>query len=233
MLIIAVFYTADLAITYLALAGLTLAGLVALNRLGVVRLLPYLVLGAVLWFLVLKSGVHATLVGVALALTIPLKLSRGRPDDAESPLHRLEHALQPWVAFAIVPIFGFANAGVSLAELSVERVLAPVPLGIAAGLFLGKQVGVFLSAWAVIKLDWADAPRYASWAQIYGTSLLCGIGFTMSLFIGLLAFPASPELQDQVKIGVLLGSLLSGVAGALVLRLASPDLSAVPAAARS
>ena len=141
VLIIAVFYTADLAFTYLALAGLTLAGLVALNRLGVVRLLPYLVLGAVLWFLVLKSGVHATLAGVALALTIPLKLSRGRPDDAESPLHRLEHALQPWVAFAIVPIFGFANAGVSLAELSVERVLAPVPLGIAAGLFLGKQVG--------------------------------------------------------------------------------------------
>jgi NhaA family Na+:H+ antiporter len=227
VLIIALFYTADLSFAFLGLAGATLAGLVALNRFGVTRLLPYLLLGAVLWFFVLSSGVHATLAGVALALTIPLKLSRGRPDNARSPLHRLEHALHPWVTFAVVPLFGFANAGVSLAGISLERLLAPVPLGIAAGLFLGKQVGVFLSTWAVVKLRLADAPRYASWPQIYGTALLCGIGFTMSLFIGLLAFPSSPELQDEVKIGVLLGSLLSGLAGALVLRFAAPDLRAV------
>jgi NhaA family Na+:H+ antiporter len=227
VLIIALFYTADLSLAFLGLAALTLAGVVSLNRFGVTRLLPYLLLGALLWFFVLSSGVHATLAGVALALTIPLKLSRGRPDDSQSPLHRLEHALHPWVTYAIVPLFGFANAGVSFEGISPERLLAPVPLGIAAGLFLGKQLGVFLSTWAVVKLRLAHAPRYASWPQIYGTALLCGIGFTMSLFIGLLAFPASPELQDEAKIGVLFGSLLSGLAGALVLRFAVPDLRGV------
>jgi NhaA family Na+:H+ antiporter len=227
--IIAVFYTAELSFLSLALAALTLAALAALNRMGVRKLTPYLLLGAVLWFFVLSSGVHATLAGVALAMTIPLKTSRARPDDVGSPLHRLEHGLQPWVSFAIVPIFGFANAGVSLSGMSLDRLFEPVPLGVAAGLFFGKQLGVFLCTWAVVKLDWADAPRYASWPQIYGTALLCGIGFTMSLFIGLLAFPAAPDLQDEVKIGVLMGSLLSGLAGALVLRFASPDLSGMRA----
>ena len=173
-----------------------------------------------LWFFVLKSGVHATLAGVALALTIPLRASPGRPDDPASPLHILEQALQPWVAFLIVPVFGFANAGVSLTGMSWTALLAPVPLGIAAGLFVGKQVGVFLTTWAVVKLDWADCPEDASWAQVYGVSLLCGIGFTMSLFIGLLAFPTAPELRDAVKIGVLTGSIMSAVVGTVVLAVA-------------
>jgi NhaA family Na+:H+ antiporter len=215
--IIAAFYTANLALLWLGLAVLVLLVLAGPNRAGVERLWPYLALGAVLWFFVLKSGVHATLAGVALALTIPLRPSPGRPDDPASPLHILEHALHPWVAFLIVPVFGFANAGVSLAGMSWAALLAPVPLGIAAGLFFGKQIGVFLTTWVAVKLDWADCPEDASWAQVYGVSLLCGIGFTMSLFIGLLAFPASPELQDAVKIGVLSGSVLSAVVGTLVL----------------
>src|SRR5215207_4683099 len=218
--IIAAFYTADLALAWLGLAGLMLVALVGLNRTGIERLAPYLALGAALWFFVLKSGVHATLAGVALALTIPLRPSPGRPDDPASPLHILEHALHPWVAFLIVPVFGFANAGVSLSGVSWTALLAPVPLGIAAGLFVGKQIGVFLTTWAVVKLDWADCPEDASLTQVYGVSLLCGIGFTMSLFIGLLAFPTAPELQDAVKIGVLSGSVCSALVGALVLAFA-------------
>jgi NhaA family Na+:H+ antiporter len=218
--IIAAFYTADLSLLWLGLAGLTLAVLAGLNRAGIERLTPYVALGAVLWFLVLKSGVHATLAGVALALTIPLRPSPGRPDDPASPLHVLEHALHPWVAFLIVPVFGFANAGVSLSGTSWTALLAPVPLGIAAGLFVGKQIGVFLTTWVAVKLDWADCPEDASMAQVYGVSLLCGIGFTMSLFIGLLAFPTSPELQDAVKLGVLSGSVCSALVGALVLAFA-------------
>jgi len=191
--------------------------LVGLNRAGVERLAVYAVLGALLWFFVLRSGVHATLAGVALALTVPLRRSPGRPDDPASPLHVLEHALHPWVAFLIVPLFGFANAGVSLSGMSLGAMLAPVPLGIAAGLFVGKQVGVFASTWIAVRLHLSDRPENASWSQVYGVSLLCGIGFTMSLFIGLLAFPTSPELQDQVKVGVLAGSLLSAFAGMMVL----------------
>ncbi|MBA3449128.1 MAG: Na+/H+ antiporter NhaA [Pseudaminobacter sp.] len=220
--IIAVFYTADLSPPMLGLAAAALAALVALNRAGVKHLLPYLALGAALWFFVLQSGIHATLAGVALALTIPLKISAG--DSPESPLHKLEHALNPWVAFLVVPVFGFANAGVSFAGLGPSALLDPVPLGIALGLFFGKQVGVFGFAWAAIKLNLADVPRHASWAQLYGVSLLCGIGFTMSLFIGLLAFPDSAVLQDQTKLGVLLGSTIAGCAGWLVLRFARRDL---------
>ncbi len=231
--IIAAFYTAELSLGSLGLAALMLATLAVLNRVGIGRLAPYLVLGVALWFFVLRSGVHATLAGVALAFFIPLRASPGRPDDPRSPLHVLEHALQPWVAFAVVPIFGFANAGVSLAGMSWDRLAEPVTLGIAAGLFFGKQIGVFLSTVAVVKLGFADAPRYASWPQIYGTALLCGIGFTMSLFIGLLAFPGAADLQDQVKIGVLAGSFLSGVLGAVILYFASPDLAAVEERART
>ena len=200
-----------------SLAVLTLALLATLNRAGVRRLSLYLALGAVLWLFVLKSGVHATLAGVALALTVPLRASPGRPDDPASPLHILEHGLHSWVAFLIVPIFGFANAGVAVGGMSL---FAPVPLGIAAGLFFGKQIGVFLTTWLAVKLDWADCPKDATFVQVYGVSLLCGIGFTMSLFIGLLAFPSSPELQETVKIGVLTGSTLSALAGAIILRFA-------------
>jgi NhaA family Na+:H+ antiporter len=194
-----------------------------LNRAGFTDLKPYLLLGIVLWFLVLMSGIHATLAGVALALTIPLRVSPGKPEDAASPLHQLEHALQPWVAFLIVPVFGFANAGVSFSGMSFESLLNPVPLGVALGLFVGKQVGVFAFSWLVIRMDWADLPANATWVQFYGVALLCGIGFTMSLFIGLLAFPTSPELQDATKLGVLLGSALSALTGAALLRLTKPE----------
>ncbi len=226
--IIAAFYTADLSLAWLGGAFATLGILAVLNRRGEERLPVYLVLGALLWFFVLKSGVHATLAGVALALTIPLRPSPGRPDDPHSPLHRLEHALQPWVAFMVVPIFGFANAGVSLAGMSLGAALAPVPLGIAAGLFFGKQIGVFLTTLAAVKLRWTDRPEDATWPQVYGVSLLCGIGFTMSLFIGLLAFPDSPGLQDEVKIGVLAGSMLSAIVGTLILLVAKREEHPTP-----
>jgi NhaA family Na+:H+ antiporter len=220
VIIIAIFYTAGLNILALAGAFAVFGGLCALNVRGHENLAVYILLGAVLWFLVLKSGVHATLAGVALALTIPLKPSRAAPDNATSPLHRLEHALHPWVAFMIVPIFGFANAGVSFTGMGPSALLEPVPLGIMLGLFIGKQIGVLGCAWAAIRVGLADLPAHATWLQLYGVSLLCAIGFTMSLFIGLLAFPSSEALQDQTKIGVLAGSLIAGIFGWFVLRLA-------------
>lgn len=222
VIIIALFYTSSIDALALGGAAAVIGVLVALNRFGVRNLVPYLLLGALLWFLVLQSGVHATLAGVVLALTIPLKKSPTQPDDMESPLHQLEHAIQPWVTFLVVPIFGFANAGVSFAGMSVSQLADPVPLGVAAGLFLGKQLGVFGASALVIRAGWAELPMYASWRQLYGVALLCGIGFTMSLFIGLLAFPDSTLLQNEVKIGVLLGSLLSGLAGALLLISSKP-----------
>lgn len=221
VVIIALFYAAELSPLMLGLAAATLLVLSALNRFGMKHLAPYLVLGAALWFFVLQSGIHATLAGVALALTIPLEVSSG--DSPTSPLHQLEHALNPWVAFLIVPIFGFANAGVSFAGLGPSALIDPVPLGIALGLFFGKQAGVFGFAWLAIELRLADMPRYASWAHLYGVAVLCGIGFTMSLFIGLLAYPGSALLQDQTKIGVLLGSTLAGIVGWLILRWTKAD----------
>jgi NhaA family Na+:H+ antiporter len=194
--------------------------LVALNRFDVTFLLPYLVIGAVLWVFVLKSGIHATLAGVALALTIPLHANPKKTRAEDSPLHRLEHTLQPWVAYAVIPIFGFANAGVSLSGLSLDGLLNPLPLGIALGLFIGKQVGVYAFSYAAVHLGFADMPAGATRAQCYGVALLCGIGFTMSLFIGALAFPDRPELGDATKIGVLLGSALSALAGYLLLSVA-------------
>lgn len=229
VLIIAFFYTDDLSPMFLGLSALTLGGLIALNRLKVTRLTPYLALGAVLWWLVLKSGVHATLAGVALALTIPMRATPAAPEARDSALHRLEHTIAPWVAFLVVPIFGFANAGVSFTGMSLSALAAPVSLGVAAGLFLGKQIGVFAASWIVVRLNLADLPAHATWRQVYGVSLLCGIGFTMSLFIGLLAFKA-PELQDAVKLGVLAGSGLAGLAGAAVL--AGARREPTPAASR-
>lgn len=222
VLVIAVFYTAELNLAALVGAGVATLLLIGLNRLKVARLAPYLVLGAALWWLVLLSGVHATIAGVVLALTIPLRRSKAAPDDMSSPLHRLEHGLSPWVAFLIVPVFGFANAGVSFAGMSASVLVEPVTLGVALGLFLGKQVGVFGAAALAIKLRWANLPVAASWAQLYGVALLCGIGFTMSLFIGLLAFP-TPDLQDEVKVGVLAGSLVSALCGAALLSVAKRE----------
>ncbi len=226
VVIIAVFYTAGLSMPDLALAAAVVAVLAVMNRFGVVRLAPYLLLGVALWFFVLRSGVHATIAGVLLALTIPLHPTPGRPEDVESPLHRLEHALHLPVAFLVVPIFGFANAGVSLAGLGAEALLDEVTLGVALGLALGKLVGVFGAAALVIRLRWADLPMGATWPQLLGTSLLCGIGFTMSLFIALLAFPGAPALQDEAKIGILAGSLVAGLAGYAVLRVAPREIPA-------
>jgi len=222
VVIIAVFYTSDLSIPMLAGAGVCLAALVALNWAGAKFLGPYLVLGAALWFFVLQSGIHATLAGVALALTIPMRPTPGRPEATDSPLHILEHAIHPWVAFVIVPIFGFANAGVSFEGLTPAVLLDPVPLGIALGLFVGKQIGVHAFAWTAIRLGFADVPANATRAQCYGVAILCGIGFTMSLFIGALAFPNNPLLVDETKLGVLAGSALSALVGYAVLRFARP-----------
>jgi NhaA family Na+:H+ antiporter len=218
--IIAAFYTADVSFSWLAAAAAAVVVLLVLNRVGVTTIWPYLLIGIGLWFLVLQSGVHATLAGVALALTIPLTRSPGRPDHPLSPLHRLEHIIQPWVAFGIVPLFGLANAGVPLTGITIDDLLNPVTVGIAVGLFVGKQIGVFAATWLVVKLDLADLPENASWLQVYGVSVLAGIGFTMSLFIGLLAFSDSAVLQDLIKIGVLSGSALSALVGGIVLRFA-------------
>jgi Na+:H+ antiporter, NhaA family len=225
--IIAVFYTGELSFLDLGLAAAVVAALAALNRGGVTRLWPYLLLGAVLWLFVLRSGVHATIAGVALAFTIPLHAAPGRPDDmAGSPLHRLERGLHGWVAFLVVPVFGFANAGVSFAGLSAEALLDDLTLGIALGLLAGKLVGVFGSAALTIRLGLADLPMGASWPQLVGVSLLCGIGFTMSLFIGMLAFAADPALQDAAKVGILGGSAVAGLAGWTVLRVAPREVPA-------
>jgi NhaA family Na+:H+ antiporter len=218
IVIIALFYTAELALPALGAALAGLGVLVILNRRGVTALWPYLLTGLLIWWLVLQSGVHATLAGVAVALTIPLRPSPARPDDAASPLHRLEHKLHSPVAFAVVPIFGFANAGLSFEGLSAGNLIQPLPLGIALGLFLGKQLGIFGTVWVLVKLNLADVPANATWRQVYGVSLLCGIGFTMSLFIGGLAFDGAGHLSDHVKIGVLSGSILSALTGYALLR---------------
>ncbi len=223
--IIAIAYTDDLnAIALLASLGI-MALMFALNRGGVTRLLPYLLLASMLWLTVLMSGVHATIAGVLSAMFIPIQASPNASGSQEGPLYRLEHAIQPWVAYAIVPLFGFANAGVSFAGIGVEHLLAPLPLGVAAGLFIGKQAGIFGAVWMCIKLRLAPQPANTTWVQIYGVCLLCGIGFTMSLFIGGLAF-TDPLLIDEVKIGVLGGSILSASLGFLVLRMSKPPEAA-------
>lgn len=218
VVIIALFYTSGLDVMALAGAGLGLVVLALFNRAGVTRVWPYLLVGVVVWFFVLRSGVHATLAGVAVAMTVPLARTPGQPDDTTSPLSRLEHGLHPLVAYAIVPLFGFANAGVALGGFAPTDVFAAVPLGIALGLFLGKQLGIFSAVFLLVRLGVAERPRDASWSQIYGTALLCGIGFTMSLFIGGLAFGDGSHQNDAAKLGILIGSILSAIVGFLVLR---------------
>src|SRR5690606_29489378 len=219
VIIIALGYSSGISGAALLAAAILLSAMFILNRLGVKALWPYLCLFGLLWVAVLLSGVHATIAGVLAASVIPIRATPGAPDAEDSPLHRLEHGLSPWVAFLIVPIFGFANAGVSFTGLTPSVLVEPVTLGVAAGLLFGTQIGVFGAAWLAIRLGAARLPVAASWAQLYGGSLLCGIGFTMSLFIGLLAFP-DVSLQDEVKIGVLTGSFMSAVAGAALLSLA-------------
>jgi NhaA family Na+:H+ antiporter len=214
IVIIALFYTANLSVTTLLLAGAGILALLVLNLSGTARLAPYALVGAFVWVCVLKSGVHATLAGVVVALAIPLRVKGSTP---YSPLEQAEDDLHPWVAFGVLPLFGFANAGVSLEGLSVAKLLAPIPLGIALGLFLGKQAGILGFTWLAVRLGLCQKPGGASWPQIYGVAVLGGIGFTMSLFIGTLAFP-EPAYAADVRIGVLAGSLLSATTGFVVLR---------------
>ena len=219
--IIAVAYTGTINLIALASAIVILGLMFALNRAGQQRLWPFIALAAALWIATFLSGVHATVAGVLAAFTIPIRRSPAAPDDMASPLHRLEHGLEPWIAFLIVPLFGFANAGVSLAGLGPEAFFTPLPLAVATSLFLGKQLAIFASVRMAVALGWGSKPRDATWAQLYGVSILCGIGFTMSLFIGALAF-TDARLMDDVKIGVLGGSLLSAVVGFALLRFAGP-----------
>ncbi len=216
--IIAVFYTSELSTLSLLLAGACLVGLLALNLAGVRRLSPYLLLGMVLWLCVLKSGVHATLSGVALAFLLPLK--GGSEAQGGRGFLKLEHALKPWVSFFVMPVFAFANSGLHLAGITPAIAWHPVTLGIVAGLFIGKQIGVFAAAWTLIRLGVARLPEGASWTQLYGVCVCAGIGFTMSLFIGTLAF-ADEALDEEVRLGVLVASLMSAALGYVVLRLAS------------
>lgn len=217
VIIIAVFYTASLSPLMIGLAALTVAILTLFNASGVTKLWPYLSLGALLWFFVLNSGAHATIAGILLAATIPVRGKEGETGD--SPLEVLEHALARFVAFVVLPVFGFANAGVGLGGLGLAAVAHPVTLGSAVGLFVGKQVGVLGGAWLAVRTGLAARPPGATWSQLYGVAILCGVGFTMSLFIGLLAF-TSDEFHDATKIGVLAGSIVSAIVGWAVLRLA-------------
>ena len=217
ILIIAFFYSGDLSITYLSLILISYILLLVLNKLGVKKFIPYLIIGALMWFFTYKSGIHATIAGVLLASTIPHRIK----DKDFSLLIKLEHAISPYVASLIMPIFAFANAGVSLMGLSLSSLLEPVPLGILLGLFIGKQVGVMVSSYLAVKLGAAQMPDNSSWLSLYGVSILTGVGFTMSLFVGNLAFAGSIHYMDGVKIGVLSGSLLSTIFGYFLLLYAS------------
>lgn len=218
IIIIAAFYTAALSPAALATALSLTALLALLNRSGIMRRAPYVLVGLALWFALLKSGVHATLAGVVLAMFIPLRLPDTR-DGQFSPLHEFEQALHPWVAFGVLPVFAFANAGVPLGGITASQLLHPVSLGIIAGLFVGKQVGIVLLSWLAVRCGIASLPRDVSWGHIYGASLLCGIGFTMSLFIASLAFEqGGGAYLGLERIGILAGSTIAGVAGYVVLR---------------
>ena len=216
IVLIAVFYTTQLSFTSLLLAGTAIAVLVILNRIGVKRIAAFVLVGIALWVFVLKSGVHATLAGVALAMAIPAKSNAPREDP---PLRHLIHALHPWVAFAVLPAFAFCNAGINFGELCWDSLTETEPLGIACGLILGKQIGVFTFSWLTIKLGLAKLPAGASWLQLYGIAVLCGIGFTMSLFIGSLAFAEGGAGYARAdRFAIVASSLVAGVLGYLLLR---------------
>jgi len=217
ILIIAFFYSGDLSLFYLSLILISYILLLVLNKFSIKIFTPYLIIGLFMWFFTYKSGIHATIAGVLLASTIPHRLK----DHDFSLLVKLEHAISPYVAFMIMPLFAFANAGVSLAGLSLSTLLNPVPFGILCGLFFGKQIGVLLFSFVSIKLKFAEMPNNSSWLSLYGVSILTGIGFTMSLFVGNLAFVENVQYMDGVKIGVLAGSLLSTLAGYFLLLVTS------------
>ena len=218
IVVIALFYSGELSNLSLILAAASILSLIVMNRLGVVKLGPYLLIGLLLWVCVLKSGVHATLAGVVLAFCIPLRTR----NEESSPLLTLEHALHPWIAYGVLPLFAFANAGVSLSGVTLESFTHPVPMGIAAGLLLGKTLGVFGLTWLAIKLGIAALPQGANWGQVLGVSILCGIGFTMSLFVGSLAFvPGASEFAGEDRMGILTGSILAACIGYAVTAMAS------------
>ncbi len=217
IVIIAVFYTTQLSVSSMVVAGVALAVLVVLNRSGVTKKAAYFIVGTILWVSVLKSGVHATLAGVALAFTIPLR-ARDERGEEYSPLKEIEHNLHFWVAFFILPLFAFVNAGVDMRPISLQQMGGTVPLGIMLGLFLGKQLGVFGFSWLAVRLGLATLPAGAGWRQFYGVSVLTGIGFTMSLFISSLAFTDDALYQYTDKLAILAGSAASGLLGWLVLR---------------
>ncbi len=216
VIIIALVYTDSLDVVAIGAAMIIFGIMATMNMFGVRRLLPYLALFGLLWLAMLASGIHPTIAGVLAALSIPLGQGEGH-----SPLKLLEHRIHPYVMFGVMPLFGFASAGVALTG-GVGAVLSPLPLAVAVGLFVGKQLGVFGAIWLAVKLRACERPAGTRWMQLYGASLLCGIGFTMSLFIGALAFPNSPEAVEAAKIGTLAGSLLSAVAGWAVLRFTGP-----------
>ncbi|MEO1250912.1 MAG: Na+/H+ antiporter NhaA [Pseudomonadota bacterium] len=213
IVIIALFYTANLSLTALVIAAIGAVGLFVLNRMGVKRITPYALIGLIVWVCVLKSGVHATLAGVVTALAIPIT---PREEGGQSPLHRAEHDLHPWVAFMILPLFAFANAGLSFSGMSPSALLAPIPLGIALGLFVGKPVGVLLMSFLAVRTGLARLPKDVGWMELAGVAWLTGVGFTMSLFIGGLAFDDAARL-NEVRLGVLVGSAASAAAGCAVL----------------
>ncbi|QJI41971.1 Na+/H+ antiporter NhaA [Pseudomonas sp. ADAK2] len=218
IIVIAIFYSGTLSTLSLALAGACIVALIAMNRLGVVKLGPYMIIGLILWVCVLKSGVHATLAGVTLAFCIPLRTKNAEP----SPLMTLEHALHPWVAYGILPLFAFANAGLSLSGVTVESFTHHVPMGIAVGLLLGKTLGVFGLTWLAVKAGIAALPQGANWGQVLGVAILCGIGFTMSLFVGSLAFvPGTSDYAGMDRMGILTGSILAALIGYAVTAAAS------------
>ncbi|WP_372843503.1 Na+/H+ antiporter NhaA [Psychrobacter sp.] len=219
IIIIALFYTNDLSLGSLAIAGLCLPFLYLLNRRNVTSITPYLLIGVIMWVAVLKSGIHATLAGVVLALFIPLF---DRTDPEHSPLEELEHDLQNTVSYGILPLFAFANAGISLKGAGIGELFHSVPLGIAAGLFIGKQIGVMVMCWLIFKLGISTMPKGMNYKQIYGAALLCGVGFTMSLFIGGLAFAGETPLFDE-RLGIIMGSIVSGIAGYMMLKATLKD----------
>ncbi|KAF2393210.1 MULTISPECIES: Na+/H+ antiporter NhaA [Pseudomonas] len=224
IIVIAIFYSGTLSTLSLALAGACIVALIAMNRLGVVKLGPYMIIGLILWVCVLKSGVHATLAGVTLAFCIPLRTKNAEP----SPLMTLEHALHPWVAYGILPLFAFANAGLSLSGVTLESFTHHVPMGIAIGLLLGKTVGVFGLTWLAVKIGIAALPQGANWGQVLGVAILCGIGFTMSLFVGSLAFvPGASEYAGMDRMGILTGSILAALIGYAVTAAASRKSAAL------
>lgn len=220
IIVIALFYSGQLSVTALLLATLCIAILITLNYCNIRNLGLYLLIGIVLWVCVLKSGVHATVAGVILAFTIPLKLKTQRTKQIHPPLIKLEHTLTPWVNFFILPLFAFVNAGISFATVTYDHLFSSVTLGIAMGLLIGKTIGVFGFTWLIIKLGFAQLPKNATWPLLFGISILCGIGFTMSLFIGSLSFPVGNEYVGIDRVGILLGSLLSAIIGYLIMYLA-------------